>query len=61
MAQQLGQLGQQIAQQNLSIPNTLTIRAGYNGTMITDKDIHITPSSCGDQRRSAALPIMSIQ
>lgn len=58
LAQQIGQTGQQITQQNLSIPNTVTIRAGYNGTMITDKDIHITPWSCGDQRRS--LPIMSV-
>jgi hypothetical protein len=50
-----------MALQNLSIPNTIEIRAGYNGTMITDKDIHITPWSCGDSRhRSASLPIMQI-
>jgi len=60
LAQQIGQTGQQITQQNLSIPNTITIRAGYNGTMITDKDIHMQPWSCGDSGRAAALPIMSV-
>jgi type IV secretion system protein TrbI len=57
LGQQMGQLGQQIAQQNLSIPNTITIRAGYNGTMITDKDIHITPWSCGTATAHPMLPI----
>jgi type IV secretion system protein VirB10 len=62
LGQQMGQLGQQIALQNLSIPNTLTIRAGYRGTMITDKDIHISPPwSCSGTHRNLSLPIMAIQ
>lgn len=60
VGQQMGQLGQQIALQNLSIPNTITIRAGYNGTMITDKDLHITPWSCSGGRRASVLPIMQV-
>jgi type IV secretory pathway VirB10-like protein len=60
LAQQIGQTGQQITQQNLSIPNTITIRAGYNGTMITDKDIHIQPWECDGSRGASVLPIMSV-
>lgn len=60
IGQQMGQLGQQIALQNLSIPNTLTVRAGANGTMITDKDLHITPWSCNGHRSASVLPIMPI-
>ena len=60
LAQQLGQVGQQISLQALSIPNTITIRAGYNGTMITDKDIVITPWDCPGQSRHSILPIMAV-
>jgi type IV secretion system protein TrbI len=58
LGQQMGQLGQQIAQQNLSIPNTLTIRAGYNGTLIFDKDVIIPPWSCDGSAPGPTLPIM---
>lgn len=60
LGQQMGQLGQQIAQQNLSIPNTATIRAGYNGTMINDKRIQLgRPWSCAGSTNGPPLPIMS--
>jgi type IV secretion system protein VirB10 len=60
LAQQLGQTGQQITQQNLQIPNTITIRQGNLGTMIMDKDLHISPPwECNGSRRSR-LPIMSV-
>jgi type IV secretion system protein TrbI len=60
LGQQMGQLGQQIAQQNLSIPNTLTIRAGYNGTLIFDKDVIIPPWSCDGPASHPTLPIMPV-
>ena len=60
LGQQMGQLGQQIAQQNLSIPNTLTIRAGYNGTLIFDKDVIIPPWSCDGSAPHLTLPIMPV-
>jgi type IV secretion system protein TrbI len=60
LGQQMGQLGQQIAQQNLSIPNTLTIRAGYPYTIILDKDLIMRPWSCdGQHGHQSLLPIMT--
>lgn len=60
LGQQMGQLGQQIAQQNLSIPNTITIRAGYEYTIITDKDILMKPWSCDGRHIHQSLPIMNV-
>jgi type IV secretion system protein VirB10 len=60
LGQQMGQLGQQMAQQNLSIPNTMVIRAGYQYTIITDKDVIMQPFSCDGSRRAPYRPIMTV-
>lgn len=60
LAQQIGQTGQQITRQNLSVPNTLVIRAGYRYTIIMDKDVHMEPWECDGQARHGRLPIMSV-
>lgn len=43
LTQQFSQLGQEYAKQGLSIPNTLTIRPGYQLVVMANKDIHLPP------------------
>lgn len=60
LGQQMGELGQEMARQNLAIPNTIVIRAGYPYTIITDKDVIMQPWSCDGKGSHSTIPIMSV-
>jgi type IV secretion system protein VirB10 len=59
LTQQYSQLGTNIAQAGLSVPNTLTIRPGYLINVMINKDLHLPPyvDQRGDQSAGMFGPV----